>query len=155
TTVLSMQNNYQGPPSAFALVVPVPTVIKESQVKTLPRDVFQKIDVLGAPRLVEYWEQDPCYQPPPEAPAKYEREEVMEADSAGDEDESESHEYHVHVEARFSVGEYNIEVLSAQQSTGLDRWLRDHKYTIPPGAEPLLRPYVEQGMKWFIAKVDP
>ena len=28
--------------------------------------------------------------------------------------------YHVHVEARFSVGEYNIEVLSAEASTGLD-----------------------------------
>src|SRR3954469_18570791 len=60
TTVLSMQNNYQGPPEGFALVVPVPTVIKQEQVKTLPRDVFDKIDTLGAPRLVEYWEQDPC-----------------------------------------------------------------------------------------------
>lgn len=26
TTVLSMQNNYQGPPEKFALVVPVPTI---------------------------------------------------------------------------------------------------------------------------------
>src|SRR3954465_5919518 len=60
TTVLSMQNNYQGPPQNFALVVPVPVVVKESQVKTLPRELFAKIDVLGAPRLVEYWEQDPC-----------------------------------------------------------------------------------------------
>src|SRR5215212_937833 len=60
TTVLSMQNNYQGPPDKFALVVPVPVVVKEAQVKTLPRDVFDKVDVLGAPRLVEYWEQDPC-----------------------------------------------------------------------------------------------
>src|SRR5262245_60016832 len=59
TTVLSMQNNYQGPPDTFALVVPVPVVVKESQVKTLPRELFAKIDVLGAPRLVEYWEQDP------------------------------------------------------------------------------------------------
>src|SRR5450755_443801 len=60
TTVLSMENNYQGPPEGFALVVPVPTVIKQDQVKTLPRDIFDKVDTLGAPRLVEYWEQDPC-----------------------------------------------------------------------------------------------
>ena len=26
---------------------------------------------------------------------------------------------------------------------------------MPDGAEPLLRPYVEQGMKCFVAKVDP
>ena len=43
-TVLSMQNNYQGPPEDFALVVPVPVVLKKDQVKTLPRDVFDKVD---------------------------------------------------------------------------------------------------------------
>src|SRR5262245_13258071 len=60
TTVLSMQNNYQGPPERFAMVVPVPVVVREKQVQTLPREVFEKIDTLGAPRLVEYWEHDPC-----------------------------------------------------------------------------------------------
>ena len=155
TTVLSIQNNYEGPPTQFAMVVPVPVVIQEAQVKTLPRDIFQKVDVLGAPRLVEYWEQDPCYVPPPEP--EYDRE-MVEEDApaeAGGEDDDRDKDYHVKVEARFSVGEYDIEVLSAEQSTGLDAWLRDHHYSIPPNAEPLLRPYVEQGTKWFVAKVDP
>ncbi|HRC58226.1 MAG TPA: DUF2330 domain-containing protein, partial [Kofleriaceae bacterium] len=57
-TVLSMQNDYKGPLEDFAMVVPVPVVLREGDVKTLPRDVFQRIDALGAPRLVEYWEQD-------------------------------------------------------------------------------------------------
>jgi uncharacterized protein (TIGR03382 family) len=155
TTVLSMQNNYQGPPSAFAMVVPVPTVIKQDQVKTLPRDVFDKIDTLGAPRLVEYWEQDPCEV------VQENKYEFAGATATGmveeeaDDSDGDRAVYHVHVEARFSVGEYDIEVLSATQSTGLDHWLHDHHYTIPPGAEPLLRPYIEQGMKWFVAKVNP
>jgi hypothetical protein len=38
--VLSMQNNYKGPPEAFALVIPVPTVLQEADVKTLPKEVF-------------------------------------------------------------------------------------------------------------------
>src|SRR3954470_9263957 len=59
-TVLSMQNNYQGPPSQFAMVVPVPVVLQKENVKTLPREVFDRVDQLAAPRLVEYWEQDPC-----------------------------------------------------------------------------------------------
>src|SRR6187402_2047645 len=59
-TVLSMQNNYKGPPSEFAMVIPVPTVLQEADVKTLPKDVFSRVDQMGAPRLVEYWEQDPC-----------------------------------------------------------------------------------------------
>jgi len=155
TTVLSMQNNYQGPPEGFALVVPVPTVIKQEQVKTLPHDVFDKIDTLGAPRLVEYWEQDPCN---PYTHSVEDMAMVTATSGAIEEDDGEGErdrEYHVHVEARFSVGEYNIEVLSAKQSTGLDAWLKDHHYKIPDGAEPLLRPYVEQGTKWFVAKVDP
>src|SRR5205085_10941627 len=43
TTVLSMQNNYQGPPEGFALVIPVPVVVKEDNVKTLPRELFSKV----------------------------------------------------------------------------------------------------------------
>src|SRR6266436_6976189 len=59
-TVLSMQNDYKGPPEGFAMTVPVPVVLQKENVKTLPRDVFDRIDKLSAPRLVEYWEQDPC-----------------------------------------------------------------------------------------------
>jgi hypothetical protein len=153
TTVLSMQNNYQGPPEGFALVVPVPVVIKEDQVKTLPRELFDKVDTLGAPRLVEYWEADPC------APRYDEEETILMSsrpettnESAEDSDEA---SYHVKIEARFSVAEYDVVVLSATESTGLDRWLRDNRYQIPAGAEPLLRPYIAAGSKFFIAKVDP
>src|SRR5215207_4129385 len=64
-TVLSMQNAYQGPPQDFALVIPVPVVLKQGDVKTLTKGVFDKVDTMGAPRLVEYWEQDPCWRPRP------------------------------------------------------------------------------------------
>ena len=59
-TVLSMQNNYKGPPQDFALVIPVPVVLHDGDVKTLPKEVFAHVEQMGAPRLVEYWEQDPC-----------------------------------------------------------------------------------------------
>ncbi|HSS03392.1 MAG TPA: DUF2330 domain-containing protein, partial [Kofleriaceae bacterium] len=54
-TVLSMQNNYKGPPEAFAVVIPVPVVLKEQDVKVLPAAVFANVERMGAPRLVEYW----------------------------------------------------------------------------------------------------
>jgi MYXO-CTERM domain-containing protein len=60
----------------------------------------------------------------------------------------------VTIEAQFTVGEYEIVILSARDSTGLDTWLRQNEYKIPAGAEPLLRPYVQGGMKFFVAKVD-
>ena len=151
-TVLSMQNAYEGPPEDFALVVPVPVVLQKEQVKTLPREVLERVDQLGAPRLVEYWEQDPCNNPGPIGVgavggigfgAGYGR-------LGGAHRTAPS----VKIEAQFAVGEYEIVILSATDSTALDTWLRDNKYKIPPGAEPYLRPYVTAGMKFFVAKVD-
>jgi MYXO-CTERM domain-containing protein len=151
-TVLAMQNNYQGPPEAFAMVVPVPVVLHEGDVKTLAKGVFARVEQMGAPRLVEYWEQDPCavrvnngndkvvhlVTPDPGAMPR------GKADALG-----------VTIEAKFAVGEYQIVILSAKDSTGLGTWLTQQKYHIPDGAEPLLRPYVEGGSKFFVAKVDP
>jgi MYXO-CTERM domain-containing protein len=155
TTVLSMQNNYQGPPDKFALVVPVPVVVREQNVKTLPRELFAKVDTLGAPRLVEYWEEDPCHPQIDEDEDGADDAEAEEKPRAKKKMAAADDDYKVKIEAKFSVGEYDIVVLSAQESTGLDRWLRANKYEIPKGAEPLLRPYVEQGTKFFVAKVDP
>src|SRR5262245_53471395 len=66
-TAMTMSNNYKGPPEDFAMVVPVPVVLHKENVKTLRPEVFKAVDTLSAPRLVEYWEQDPCYVPPPMA----------------------------------------------------------------------------------------
>jgi MYXO-CTERM domain-containing protein len=151
-TVLSMQNNYQGPPEAFAMVVPVPVVLHEGDVKTLPKEVFQHVEQMGAPRLVEYWEQDPCRQLVEDKLAKQRANVDM---TAADEAMPASTELGVKIEAKFAVGEYQIVILSAKDSTGLDTWLHQEHYNIPAGAEPLLRPYVESGMKFFVAKVDP
>jgi hypothetical protein len=151
-TVLSMQNNYKGPPEAFAMVIPVPVVLKEGDVKTLPAQVFQSVERMGAPRLVEYWEQDPC-QPQP----KYDEMPKLAYAAGGRPPPTKPKpaDLGVTIEAQFTVGEYQIVILSAKESTGLDTWLRREKYNIPKGAEPLLRPYVETGMKFFVAKVNP
>src|SRR5579863_9524769 len=59
-TVISLMNDYQGQPSEFALVVPVPVVLQKGQVHIGDRDLFQKIDAYSSPRLVEYFDPDPC-----------------------------------------------------------------------------------------------
>jgi len=152
-TVLSMQNNYRGPAEDFALVIPVPEVLQEENVKTLDREIFARLDQLAAPRLVEYWEMDPCYVEP-----EYDEEsmaEEMPAPTAAAMDDMAGADLGVRVEATFAVGEYDIVVLSAEDSGGLDTWLRQNDYNIPQGAEPVLRPYVEAATKFFVAKVDP
>jgi hypothetical protein len=150
-TVLSMRNDYQGPPEDFAMVIPVPVVLQQENVKTLDRAVFERVDRLAAPRLVEYWERDPCE-------VAREREAMddmmMEGIPAPMASAERAGGGRVVIEAQFEVGEYEIVILSASDSTALDAWLRQNQYSIPEGAADVLRPYVEAGMKFFVAKVD-
>src|SRR5262245_5123080 len=114
-TVLSMQNNYQGPPENFAMVIPVPVVLQKDNVKTLPREVFSRVDRLAAPRLVEYWEQDPCVARERQKERKIYEKKLLK--KFADEQEREEK---VKVEAQFTVGEYEIVVLSAKDALALE-----------------------------------
>jgi hypothetical protein len=151
-TVLSMQNDYQGPPESFAMVVPVPVVLQKENVKTLPREIFDRIDKLDAPRLVEYWEADPC------TPAHASKHKGSAARGAAAPDpappSAAAKDLGVTIEAQFTVGEYDIVVLGAKDSAGLDTWLRREGYKIPEGSEPFLKPYVQSASKFFVARVD-
>ena len=153
-TVLSMQNDFKGPLEDFAMVIPVPVVLHEKDVKTLSNEVFEHVDSLGSPRLVEYWEQDPCPQPYPADEDRMMGPRASMGAAMSKADAPMKNES-VHIEAKFDVAEYQILILSATDSTGLETWLNQNHYKIPAGAEPLLRPYIESGSKFFVAKVDP
>jgi hypothetical protein len=148
-TVLTMANDYQGDPKEFAMVIPVPTVIDKQQVRVVEKALMDEMDAYAAPRLVEYWDDDPCtkYYPPvpvmaPEASGvKMKR--VDGARSLG-----------VKVLREFAVGEYDIVVLSAKESDGLVTWLNENEYRIPDGAEGVLQSYIKQQIKFFVAKVN-
>ena len=149
-TILTMANDFQGDVKDFAIVVPVPVVIKEEQVNIGENKIIERLDAFSAPRLVEYFDPDPCEQPkvynavPEAVPAPSTNQQMRrDKDSLG-----------VTIEAKFSVGEYDILVLSAKESNGLETWLNRNNYKIPRGANQLLKPYIRQGMKFFVAKVN-
>jgi MYXO-CTERM domain-containing protein len=153
TTVMSMRNNYQGPPEDFAMVVPVPVVLKKENVKTLPASIFERLDKLAAPRLVAYWEQDPCNT------NAYGTIGVGRFGTIGSGSGTGSGygggRPQVVVEAQFEVGEYEIVILSARDALALETWISSNGYKIPAGAATHLKPYVESGSKFFVAKVNP
>jgi len=149
---LSMSNNYRGPAADFAMVVPVPVVLQKENVKTLPLDIFKKLEALSAPRLVEYWEEDPCAPMYDDEGAYPQAAPGMAAESAAG--GAKASDYKVKIEAQFKVGEYDIVILSAAESDGLERYLIDSKYNIPKGASALLAPYIKEQMKFFVAKID-
>ena len=60
----------------------------------------------------------------------------------------------VKVEAQYTVGEYDIIILSAEQSDGLETWLKENGYKIPEGAAEVLGSYIKQKMHFFVARVN-
>jgi hypothetical protein len=60
----------------------------------------------------------------------------------------------VTIEASYTVGEYDILILSAEESSGLIRWLDDNDYRIPKGARSVVEGYLKQDMRFFVAKVN-
>ena len=147
-TVLTMANDFRGDPKEFAVVVPVPTFLTRQQIHVGDRALLDHLDAYSAPRLVEYFDGDPCARWAARAegnaqtilasPAKASREKSL----------------GVTVEARYTVGEYDILILSAKESLGLETWLRENGYHIPDGASRLLGAYLKQGMRFFVAKVN-
>ena len=149
-TVLTMANDYRGDPREFALVVPVPTFLEREQIHVSDRAIIEHLDAYSAPRLVEYHDPDPCavYEqmkatPAPMSMADSRQELRRRASSLG-----------VTVEARYTVGEYDILILSAEESEGLETWLRQNGYRVPDGASRVLRSYIRQKMRFFVAKVN-
>jgi hypothetical protein len=151
-TVITMANDFKGEVKDFAMVVPVPTVLKKEQVRVAQPKIIERLDAFSAPRLVEYFDPDPCNFAnvgafPEAVPAPAAR---GAARARGGSDAN----LGVTVEARFNVGEYDIVILSAKESGGLETWLNRNGYKIPRGAKQLLQPYIRSGMKFFVAKVN-
>jgi len=149
-TVLTMANDFKGDPKEFAIVVPVPTVLDKGQIHVGDRAVIEHLDAYTAPRLVEYFDENPCQRRFPMVPGVSARSESLARNAA----EAREKSLGVTIEARYTVGEYDILILSAQESTGLETWLRDNGYRIPTGASAILGSYIKQNMKFFVAKVN-
>jgi len=128
-TVITMANDFKGEVKEFAMVVPVPTVLEKAQIHVGDPAVLKHLADYSAPRLVEYFDENPCRRyelmedrmgsmqnmAPASAPAKQERGKAL----------------GVTVEAQYTVGEYDILILSAKESHGLERWISENGYRIP------------------------
>jgi hypothetical protein len=147
-TAITMASDYEGDPNEFAVVIPVPTFIERRQIGVVDSKTIYHLDAYTAPRLVEYSDPDPCRPSPvlhmaamrgaPPARAS-----ALAAPRKG-----------VTVEASYDVAEYDVSILSAEESNGLVDWLTDNGYRIPNGAAAVLGSYIKQNMRFFVAKVN-
>jgi hypothetical protein len=152
-STITMSNDFKGDVKDFAMVVPVPVVLRKDQIRITNRNVFARLGEYSSPRLVEYYDQNPCEQ-------LYEMDDMVRTTSmesalemkkvpAMTKDKNE-----VTIEAQYQIGEYDILILSAKESEGLKTWLIANGYAIPDKAEKVLEPYIKSNMKFFVVKVN-
>ena len=153
-TTITMSNDFAGDVKDFAMVVPVPNVLDRNDIQIVDRSIFQMLDAYSAPRLVEYFDQNPCTPPPVEYDEEMELDDVATTSLAKRSVLKNKAMYRVTIEAQYKVEEYDIILLSANDGGGLKRWLTDNGYQIPSKAEKVLEPYIKSGLKFFVVKVD-
>ncbi len=147
-SVITMASDYEGALSDFAMVVPVPTVLEERDVRTVDPRIVDHLDRFSAPRLVEYFDDNPCADG--SEPRLFAEENVDNAILAT----VPAQDMAVQIEREFRVDGYDIKILSASESDGLLSWLNANGYQTPNGALPVLEDYIRQGMKFFVAQVS-
>ncbi|MFT7593112.1 MAG: hypothetical protein ACI8R4_000424 [Paracoccaceae bacterium] len=141
----------------FALIVPTPRVLDRKDIRTVESKTLAHLDAYTAPRLVEYFDHDPC--PDELAELIVETPVIIEqanglfrkkqkpiyrrADALG-----------VKIKGEYAVGNYDILILKADHSDGLVTFLTGEGNRLPDGAAPVPGMYVMAGMKFFVAKVN-
>jgi hypothetical protein len=151
-SVITMYNDFKGDTKDFAMVVPVPVVLRKDDIKVVDQSIFQKLNDYSAPRLVEYWDENPCN-------SYYKDDKIMRSKSGNAQEMAAPsamgvRKSSVKIEAQYVVGEYDILILSAKESNGLKNWLNENGYKIPANAEEVLDPYIKSNLKFFVVKVN-
>jgi hypothetical protein len=149
-TVITMYNDFEGDVKDFAMVVPVPEVLQKNDIKVIDNHIFQRLNEYSAPRLVEYFDENPCeirefQDKMTSAPMSKSKEEQISKTNKS---------LGVTVEASYTIGEYDILILSAKESYGLKTWLSENGYKITKDAEEVLQPYIKSNLKFFVVKVN-
>lgn len=151
---ITMSSDFEGDVKDFAMVVPVAEVLQRNQIRIAKQSIFDILDAYSGPRLVEYYDANPCQQ------VYYNKSTAMDFAAAPTEDVEmemmmeEAKDDGVTILETYTVGEYDILILSAEESNGLERWLTKNGYKIPEKAASVLEPYIKSDMKFFVVKVN-
>ncbi len=149
-TTVTMESDVQGDVKDFAMIIPVPEVLKKEAVRVLDATLFSTLDAYSTPRLSEYWDDGPCSTP--RSTIEVALESTISVDMARDQQPVIKEK--VRVMDSYSVGEYDIVILSADESKALEQWLHEHEYNIPAGAADVIEPYIKSDLNFFVAKVN-
>jgi len=152
--VITMSSDFKGDLSEFAMVVPVPVVLGEKDIRVVERRIFDVLNDYSAPRLVNYYDNNPCGYDMREYEDYGRMSSAPTSESLSEMDIKTVAKSTVRIEAQYDIDEYKIIILSAKESDGLQLWLEANGYQVPETARQVLEPYVRSNMKFFLVKVN-
>lgn len=138
-------SDFESSSDEVVLIVPVPEMIKPSQVTMVSMDLINAIDQYTSPRLIEYVDFDPC-----------DKKSVKRPDNITDKS-------FTTIEDDKAIGlkidekkvATNIEVipLTSKESVGLEFWLRDIGYNLSSEQLEVLKQYANTEMRFVVFKI--
>ena len=146
-TTMTIASRYDGPAQPFAMVVPVVDgAITSADVMPVSSEASLAIAVEDAPRLVEYWEQDPCGKYEEHSPAKRTGPKVASrpADRARDAGG-----------APPTVAQAQAEYETVVTSGDVTQWLMSQGYVVGADTAATLGRLTNANATFVVAKVDP
>lgn len=153
-TVLTIEAAYEGPAVELSMVVPIPSSIDRSAVRTITGTAFRRLDARTAPRVRHVWPNCRPRRSPMRASA------TAEGFGSGS-GRSESagvptpEELGIEIQDEWPVAEYDVTLLGAQESTGLLTFLRQRGLELPERASAMLRGYIETNHRFVLLRADP
>ena len=167
-TTLTLSSDYSGDAESFGLLIPVPPALVAEDISLVDPQWIQDIETYTNPRLVSYTCEDFGGWEPPDHRASLgvsmpgavmlsamacsnSENSIRYGDDWGDPRASEST---VEVEAEIAVGEYDVVLLTAEESSDLLRWLNLNGYVIDQVAEAMLQEYIDAGSAFLAAKIN-
>jgi len=135
---LLLQTRYEGDPGDFAWVIPTPGLVSRAEVAEGDETVFDVLENLTAPRAyVHDHGGGGCWYG------------CASGGGAGDGGTYNA----VNVWDQFSVGGYDVSVLSAEDSAELATWLTDNGYKVPVSAGETIAHYTDKAWYFVAVKV--
>jgi hypothetical protein len=154
-TTLTLASDALGDVTSFGLLVPIPEAIGVDDVKVADVALFDFLEQYTNPRVVSYTCDDLVQGGT--STRNYGCTSYDYAMSADDMDSSgngPAADDSVTVEDRFTVGNYDIAVLSAEEAGGLSGWLGANGFASPTDRDGILQGYIDGGTHFLAVRVD-
>ncbi|MEZ4293720.1 MAG: DUF2330 domain-containing protein [Polyangiaceae bacterium] len=152
-SVVAVSPSVRGPAAPLAIVMPIPASAVSS-LRVVPGTLLERTDQLAAPRLDELWELDPCELHPDQQAPTGSPPGAASTGQAGGTSATQASAVPASAGAPRIEGDYAITVLVGEEAKSAGKWLSEHGYRLPDGAEAALAEAIGKDSAVVVARIE-